>query len=268
MRRLSLICVLSACAALAACSNGAGTNVNTGTGGSAGNAGAGSGGQGTGGAGTGGGAGHGAGGAKGGTSGTAGSSCPGAQPLTGAQCRSLGDCPGGGNGYYCTTDPAGVSSACATPLCAGTVYHDCTVDTDCPAGDHCLSSIVKCCNQTSMTCHVVCNTTTVTCAAGTICSPGTSGADDYGCAPQPCNAGYTCPTGFQCAVGGTGADTHGCQALPCSQTGCPDNFVCTTTATVGGCKVKPCSTDCDCDSGFCVGGSCSTVLGTCVRPPS
>jgi hypothetical protein len=297
MKRLSLICVSWACALIAAaCSGSDGGTGGGGTGGGgAGNGAAGSGGQGTGGAGgsagtggtatggkggaagsagttggggtgTGGSAGHGAGGANGGASGSAGSSCPGAQPLTGSQCRSLSDCPRNGNGYYCTTDPGGVLSACATPLCLTPVYHDCTVDTDCPTGSHCLSSIVKCCNQTSMTCHVSCNTTTLTCAAGTICSPGTKGANDYGCAPQPCDAGYACPTGFHCAVGGTGADAHGCQALPCSQTGCAANFVCQPTATVGGCAPKPCSTDCDCDSGFCVGGSCSSVLGTCVMP--
>jgi hypothetical protein len=244
----------------------AGGSAAGGKGGTAGSGDAGK--TGGGGAGAGGAAGHGTGGAKGGASGGGGSACPGAQPLTGSECRSLSDCPGGGNGYYCTTDPGGVSSACATPFCVGPVNHDCTVDTDCPAGDHCLSTIVKCCNQTSMTCHVVCNSTTVTCATGTVCSPGTKGGDDYGCAPQPCNAGYTCPSGFQCAVGGTGADAHGCQALPCSQTGCPANFTCSTTATVGGCTPKQCSTDCDCDSGFCVGGSCSSALGTCVMPPS
>jgi hypothetical protein len=304
MKRLSLICFVSACTVFAeGCSNSSGVNMNTGTagggggagngsatgGGSGGNAGAGSGGQGpggtsgsvgTGGAGTGGkgGAagsgsagktgGGGAGGANGGVSGTAGSGCPGAQPLTGSQCRSLSDCPGKGNGYYCTTDPAGVSSACATPFCVTPPQHDCTVDTDCATGDICLTSLIKCCNQPSMSCHVSCNAAGVTCAAGTTCSPATKGADDYGCAPVPCNAGYTCPTGFQCAVGTLGTDAHGCEALPCSQTGCPSNFVCQTTATVGGCTPKPCSTDCDCDSGFCVGGSCASVLGTCVMPPS
>ncbi len=300
MKRLSLICFLSACALVAeGCSNsGAGNGAGTG-GGSGGNAGAGSGGQGTGGtggsagtggtgtggkggaagsgsagktggggAGAGGNAGHGAGGASGGSGGTAGSACPGAQPLTGSQCRSATDCPQKGAGYYCTTDPGSVTSACATPFCVTTPRHDCTVDTDCPTGDLCLTSIIKCCNQPSMTCHVSCNSTGVTCAAGTICSPGTKGADDYGCAPVLCNAGYTCPAGFQCAAGTSGTDAHGCQALPCSQTGCPANFVCQTTATSGGCTPKPCSTDCDCDSGFCVGGSCASVLGTCAMPPA
>ena len=297
MKRLSLICFLLACSLIAdGCSNGgAGNDAGTG-GGSAGNTGPGTGGQGTGGAGgsagtggaaTGGkggaagsgsagkigGGGAGAGGnagrgAGGGSGGTAGSACPGAQPLTGSQCRSVTDCPQKGAGYYCTTDPAGVQSACATPFCVTTPRHDCTVDTDCPTGDICLTSIIKCCNQPSMTCHVSCNASGVTCAAGTICSPGTKGADDYGCAPVLCNAGFMCPAGFQCAAGTSGTDAHGCQALPCSQTGCPANFVCNATATIGGCMPKPCSTDCDCDSGFCVGGSCASVLGTCVMPPA
>ncbi len=278
--------------------NGAGgTGNGTGTGGgSAGAAGGGNGGQGTGGtggaagggaagkggaagsgsagktggggAGAGGAAGRGAGGASGGRAGTAGAACPGEQPLTGSECRSVTECPQNGAGYYCSTDPGGISSACATPFCVTTPRHDCTVDTDCPTGDLCLTTIIKCCNQPSMSCHVSCNATGVTCAAGTFCSPGTKGADDYGCAPVPCNAGYTCPSGFQCAVGTSGTDAHGCEALPCSQTGCPANFVCKTTAPIGGCTPKPCSTDCDCDSGFCVGGSCASVLGTCVMPPS
>ena len=285
MRCLSLICFLSACAVLAeGCSNGAGSAANAGTGGggnaaggagtggaSGGNAGAGSGGQGTGGVagstgagGKGGGAGSGAAGKTGG----GGGACPGAQPLTGSQCRSATDCPGSGRGYYCSTDPGSISSACATPFCVTTPLHDCTVDTDCPTGDICLTTIIKCCNQPSMSCHVSCNAAGVTCAAGTICSPGTTGADDYGCAPVLCNAGYTCPSGFQCAAGTSGTDAHGCAALPCSQTGCPANFVCQTTATTGGCSPKPCATDCDCDSGFCVGGSCASGLGTCVMPPS
>ena len=307
MKNLSFVCFLSACAVVAAaCSSGGGSTVNTGTGGggnaaggTGGSAGAGSGGQGTGGttgsagaggtgaggtgaggkggaagsgaAGKTGGGGAGAGGAAGrgaggGGAGSAGSACPGQQPLTGSQCRLATECPG--NGYYCSTDPGSISSACATPFCVTTPSHDCTVDTDCPTGDICLTTIIKCCNQPSMTCHVSCNATGVTCATGTICSPGTKGADDYGCAPVLCNAGYTCPAGFQCAAGTSGSDAHGCQALPCSQTGCPANFVCKTTATIGGCTPKPCSTDCDCDSGFCVGGSCASVLGTCVIPPS
>ncbi len=294
MNRPSLIRVLFACALLAeACSNGGGANVNTGPGGAGNGAGGAGNGAGTGNGGTGaggtggssgtvggggaagsgsagrtGGGGTGAGGASGGSLGSAGAGCPGAQPLTGSQCRRPGDCPANGNGYYCTTDPAAVVSACATPLCATMPKHDCTIDTDCPIGDICLTSVIRCCNQPSMSCHVSCKATGVTCAAGTTCSPGSIGADDYGCSPVLCNAGYTCPAGFQCAAGRSGTDAHGCQALPCSQTGCPANFVCKTTASSGRCTPKPCSTDCDCDSGFCVSGSCASVLGTCVRPPS
>ncbi len=290
MKRLSLICFLSACAFVAeGCSNGAGVNINTGTGGGGGDARGGGSSTGTGGgsagivgAGKGGAAGSGsaaktggadagAGGIAGGggnsrSGGTAGSACPGQQPLTGSQCRWATECPGNGRGYYCSTDPGSISSACATPLCVTPPRHDCTVDTDCPTGDICLTSIIKCCNQPSKTCHVSCNAAGVTCAAGTTCSPGTKGADDYGCAPLLCNAGYTCPTGFQCAAGALGTDAHGCEALPCSQTSCPANFVCPTTPTYSLCAPKRCSTDCDCDSGFCVGGTCASVLGTCVVP--
>ncbi len=299
MKRLSLIWLLSACVLAAqACSSGGGAGTNTGTGGaggqeaggaggSAGTTGAGTGGTGAGGtsaggkggtagsgaagktggggAGTGGTAGRGAGGANGGSAGS-GSGCPGAQQLASGQCRSVGECPN--VSYYCSLDPAGVLGACATPFCATTPVHECTVDTDCPTGDICITSPIRCCTQTSTTCHLSCNAAGVTCVAGTICSLGTKGADDYGCAPVLCNAGYTCPTGFACAVGVLGVDAHGCQALPCSQTGCPANFVCQATATAGGCTPKPCSTDCDCDSGFCVNGGCADHLGSCVMPPA
>jgi hypothetical protein len=303
MKRRSLIFLLSAWALVAqGCSSGGPGTGSTGTGGggtgaggagdgagtSGGNAGAGSGGHaaggaggsfgaggngtggkggaaGSGAAGKGGAAGRGAGGGNGGTAGS-GSVCPGAQQLTTGQCRSVSDCPS--VAYFCTLDPAGVLGACATPFCATTPVHECTVDTDCPTGDICITSPIRCCTQTSTTCHVSCNAAGVTCAAGAICSPGTRGADDYGCAPMLCNAGYICPTGFACAVGVDGDDAHGCRALPCSRTGCPANFVCQATATAGGCTPKPCSTDCDCDAGFCVGGACASHLATCVIPPA
>lgn len=134
-------------------------------------------------------------------------------------------------------------------------------------GDICITTPVRCCTSTSTSCHLSCQAAGVTCAAGTACSPGAKGADSYGCVPVLCDAGYTCPTGFQCAVGQNGIDAHGCQALPCSQTGCPANFVCQTTATIGGCTPKRCFTDCDCDAGFCVEQTCVGVLGTCASPP-
>ena len=70
------------------------------------------------------------------------------------------------------------------------------------------------------------------------------------------------PERSTCEIGSAAADGHGCVKLPCSQTGCPANFVCTATATIGGCTPKPCASDCD--SAFCVDGLCSSVLGTCV----
>jgi hypothetical protein len=322
MKRLSLICFLSACAVLAeGCSNSAGVNTNTGTGGrggdtggagnsiatggSAGKAGPGSGGQGEGGAsgsvgtggkggmagsgsagktggggtGSGGSAGRGAGGANGGVSGT-GSICPGVQPLSGTQCRTNSDCPS----YMCTSDPNSVS-VCSTNCATPPPQHGCTVDTDCPTGHVCISSTPPCCNMISTACELACTATSCsatqrcnaaghcevfpcsdgfTCPTTTICSPSATGADANGCAPEPCTAGYTCATGFQCASGIAGADAHGCAPLPCSQTGCPTNFVCKTTATSGGCTAKTCSADGDCDCGYCIQGFCADRLNACV----
>jgi len=260
-------------------SGSGGSGNSLGTGGGAGDAGAGSGGRGTGGAapdgsggaGTGGGIGAAGSGSAGnggaGPGGAAGTACPGAQALAAMQCRSASECPHDGRFYYCTTDPAGVTSACATPFCATTPTHECTVDGDCPMDDLCITVPIRCCSSTSTSCHVSCRSPGVGCAAGDTCAPGTKGANDYGCAPVLCDAGYTCPAGFTCAVGAAGANVHGCQALPCSQTGCPANFVCNATATIGGCAPKSCSTDCDCDAGFCVERTCTTVLGTCASPP-
>lgn len=273
MKTLALICFGAGCALLAlGCSSSSGGIANAGTGGT----GPGSGGQTTGGSGTGGSGaggtatgGSGAGGGGGAaTGGTGGSSCPGAQPLTGSQCRSQADCPKNGSFYYCSTDPGSITSACATPFCATSPVHECTVDSDCPTGDICDTVPIRCCTATSTVCHVSCKAPGVTCAAGTTCSPGTTGADAYGCVPVLCNAGYTCSSGFSCSVGSAAADPHGCLALPCTQTGCPANFVCKMIATFQDCAPKPCTTDCDCDSGYCVGGYCSSVLGTCVSPPA
>ena len=297
MKNLSLI-FLSACAfLLGACSSGSGGVGNgTGTGGdSAGGSGAGSGGKGgaagSGSAGTSGGAGAGSGGAagrgaNGGASGT-GSVCPGVQPLSGQQCRTASDCPS--IAYMCTSNPSAVSSVCATYCATPAPQHGCTVDTDCPTGRVCVSSTLPCCNMLSTACESACSATSCsatqrcnaaghcelfpcadgfTCPAATVCSPSATGADGNGCAPQPCTAGYACAGGFQCAVGTVGADPHGCAPQPCSQTGCPINFVCRTTATSGGCTTKTCSVDGDCDCGFCIQGFCANRLNACVMPPA
>jgi hypothetical protein len=312
--RLSLICFLLACVVVAnGCSNGGAVDTSMGTGGGGGHA-AGGAGNGAGGSGSGGSAGNagaGSGGSagttgQGGTTGAAGSGsagksgaagaggvlgtgsvCPGVQPLSGTQCRTPSDCPG--NGYVCTTNPTGVSSACGGYCISPPPHNDCTVDGDCATGHVCLSSVTPCCGKMSTTCALACTATSCaatercnaaghcetfpcadgfTCPAGTVCSASTAGADANGCAPQLCTAGYTCATGFQCAVGGTGADGHGCQPQPCSQTGCAINFVCDTTATSGGCSVKKCASDGDCDCGFCVSRSCVSRLSVCVIPPS
>lgn len=263
MKRMSLICFLSACALVAAgCSSssgGAGTGATGGAGG-AGNS-AGGAGQGTGGA-----ADRGAGGAQGGS---AGSACPAPPPLSGNECRSATECPRGGREYYCTTNPAGVLSACPSNCVSPPPQHNCSVDTDCPTGNICVSLPTHCCGTKSTFCQMSCTTPGFTCPADTVCAPGSATAGANGCAPQLCDAGYTCPAGFECAAGVYWADAHGCQEKPCSQTGCPVNFVCQTTAITGGCTAKPCTSDGDCDAcGFCVERTCADRLGACVMPLS
>jgi hypothetical protein len=149
--------------------------------------------------------------------------------------------------------------------------------------------VTPCCTRVSTSCALACTATSCgatqrcnaaghcelfpcadgfTCPAGKVCSASATGADANGCAPQACNAGYACATGFQCAAGSAGTDAHGCTPLPCSQTGCPTNFACQTTATSGGCSTKKCAIDGDCDCGFCVSGTCASRLSVCVIPPS
>ena len=303
MKGLSLICFLSACAVFAeGCSDSGGVTVNTGTGGAANSTGiggsagtvaeGGAGGSGAagisgrGGAGSGGAAGRGAGGANGGASG-AGVVCPGVQPLSGPQCRTSSDCPA--TVYMCTSDPISVSSVCATNCVTPPPQHGCTDDTSCPTGQVCLSSRVPCCNMPSTACVPACTATSCgatqrcnaaghceafpcadgfTCPAATVCSSSATGADANGCAPQPCTAGYACAADFHCAAGSAGADAHGCAPPPCSETGCPVNFVCRTTATSGGCTAKTCSADGDCDCGFCIQGLCASRLKVCVLLPA
>jgi hypothetical protein len=289
MKGLSLVWFVSACAILAqGCSNGAGGTSTTGTGGAGNGAGGGAGGNGgAAGSGAAGKTGTGGGGAGGANGGAIGSVCPGVQPLSGTLCRNPSECPG--NGYVCTSDPSGVSSACGGFCISPPPRHDCTVDGDCGTGKICSSYVTPCCGMTSTTCAAACTATSCaagqrcnaaghcetfpcgdgfTCPAGTVCSASTAGADANGCAPVLCNAGYTCPTGYQCAAGSAGTDPHGCELQPCSQTGCPINSVCATTATTGECSVKKCTSDSDCDCGFCVGGSCAGRLSVCVIPPS
>ena len=205
MKRLSLICFLSACAVLAgACSNSGGVTVDTGTGGGGsgravlgtarelavqperygegGASGSGSAGiSGRGGA-AGGAAGRGAGGTNGGASG-AGVVCPGVQPLSGPQCRTVSDCPG--SVYMCTSDPISVSSVCATNCVTPPPQHGCTDDTGCPTGQVCLSSRVPCWDKPSTACLPACTATS--CSATQRCNAAGH------CEAFPCANGFTCP---------------------------------------------------------------------------
>jgi len=80
--------------------------------------------------------------------------------------------------------------------------------------------------------------------------------------------GYTCPGETICFPGQPGVDGHGCGPGPCSVTGCRVNFVCQTSAIVGGCTPKTCAADADCDCGYCISGTCSPTLYTCAFLPS
>ena len=229
---------------------GAGTG-GTGTGGKGGAAGSGAAGKtGGGGAGAGGTAGHGAGG---GSAGTAGSACPGQQPADGLAMPIGHGVPRersvlllDGSGKYLV----GVRDAVLRDTAQSRLHRRYRL----PDGRHLSDDHNQVLQSTldDLSCLVQRDWGHV--RDGHDLFAGHEGRRRLRLRAVLCNAGYTCPAGFQCAAGTSGTDAHGCEALPCSQTGCPTNFVCKTTATIGGCTPKPCSTDCDCDQGSASAG--------------
>ena len=255
---------------------------------SSGGGGGGGGGRGTG---NGGSAGRGAGGADGaaGAGGAPDLSCPGAErPGSGNLCRSSSDCPSPAGAYICTSNPGAFSGLCGA-YCPTPPPAECTDDSGCSGGQVCLPATVSCCDKIGHACRPPCTATSCAatercnsaghcelnpcnegfaCPAGTTCNPGTTGADSNGCVPVPCTSGYDCGAKSICAPGQSGVDAHGCGVAPCSQVGCPVNFTCQPSATIGGCQRKTCAADADCDCGYCISGSCAPTLYTCANVPS
>lgn len=110
-----------------------------------------------------------------------------------------------------------------------------------------------------------------TCPTGTRCNLASTRADAFGCEVTRCDQGYACPADARCRVGSSRADAHGCELIPCDDGfACPSNTRCTATpppSSSHGCTPITCKAESDCDCGYCIGGSCSAVPGTCQYAP-
>jgi len=160
---------------------------------------------------------------------------PGSECRSDSQC-ALAKCCGSAEcfGFYCGISP----SQCQTPT------FECDTDADCPPDGTCVSSLKETCPQ---------------CPSRDCVYP-----------PPLCSDGYTCQGLRVCDVASARADEHGCVAPSCADTvTCPENYRCTAPSAVDdGCRLLTCTQDADCDSGYCLNGTCSSsVAGKCTAPP-
>jgi|GEM_PF-1165030 len=211
-------------------------------------------------------------------------------------CRDNNDCGGGATSKCCIGGCSWPPSACPLPPSSCSTNFVCTPDSGCQPGGTCVSTISGCpqceqrqcvypappCTQSPDSCGsmATCQSdgtcSPIRCDAGHVCADDSRcnltspRADTYGCEKLPCDAGYACADDSRCDVNSPLADTHGCEKLPCDDGWtCEANTRCTTPteAAPHGCTALPCTEDCDCDSGYCVNGICSNILGTCSFAP-
>jgi hypothetical protein len=112
-----------------------------------------------------------------------------------------------------------------------------------------------------------CQNPPMTCSGDTDCA--TQGATSI-CVPAACACmGQSicvpgCMSDAACGPGETCAPSHHCVPTTCATDAeCPANFACTG----GTCGRKSCTDDKAC-AGYCVGGSCYDMLGTCTMIPA
>lgn len=182
---------------------------------------------------------------------------PTAPTGTGLPCMSAADCES-------------TAAVCSNGLCS-----ECAVSTDCPAERPACARI----GPSSTTPggpsgYNAC----VECSADTDCSAGRPrclverglGGKCYecrthdDCAEGVCAAGSCtpgCMSDSDCANPATPCSSRSrCEALACdATTTCPENTEC----QAGICRRAACTTDDDCDLGYCLGGACYETLGYC-----
>ena len=184
--------------------------------------------------------------------------CPGAAAETPGEprCRTQQDCDPSLN-LYCA----------ATPNDCGPAFPSfaCSADTDCEPEQRCVPSGPPSCSGQgpSLACAAPC--TEASCAASERCE-----ADGH-CRPAPCAEGFQCPTDKRCASQDedAAADANGCADVSCQEGfECPNNRRCEPGSLYAHeCGPLACSTDADCDCGYCIGKWCYDSLFYCTKPP-
>lgn len=198
--------------------------------------------------------------------------CTGASTSPSPQaCHSVSDCKLLSPVKCCTSSDCWGAAACPLPPTACTSIADrfqCTVDADCSGGGTCVSNVQGCPQCEYRHCEYpppACTQNPDSCA------PGGSCQSDGSCAPLLCTEGFSCPSGSRCSIGSGRADTHGCELTPCDEGwSCPENTRCTAPTDSGshGCTFVSCTSDQECDCGYCVNGSCAANLGWCSQAPA
>ncbi len=208
----------------------------------------------------------------GGTSGGGGqtSGTPACEGTSGSvptlSCRDVSDC--GGAPVKCCTSGNCWPDACPIPPTNCPTTFDCTTNADCAPNGTCVSTIEGCPRCEHRECVYplpACTQTPDNCGPIARCQA------DGTCKPLLCDDGYECPTGTRCKFDSARADAHGCEKIPCNDGwSCDENTRCTapTDAAPHGCTALSCSTDADCDCGFCVNSLCQSNLGVCSYPPA
>lgn len=217
--------------------------------------------------------------------------CPGATPIPEGKktCRTQEDCDGAS---LCEYEDHG--SGCGALMVPP---RECETDEECPETDVCreYQCAGACCEGSGTECVAAC--TEGSCDEGLTCG------EDGHCRPTSCEDGYTCPDGFVCDPDreSANADGHGCTAETCRTDGaaCPERMHCddgangnphgqcvadicetdddcplnqycegSTSPFDGGCRIKECTTDGDCDCGACIQQRCQPRVFVCASPPA
>jgi len=191
-------------------------------------------------------------------------------PSAGA-CHYVDDCGPTGPVKCCTGGPCWPESACPFPptMCTtSSMALQCAKDQDCDAGGTCVTTVSGCPQCPHSTCQYPpppCTQSPDSCAPTGRCQP-----DAGTCGPLLCTEGWSCTAAYRCALGSAQADAHGCEPVPCDAVWtCAVNTRCTPPGdtTNHGCAPLACTSDGDCDCGYCVNGTCGSNLGSCSFAP-
>jgi hypothetical protein len=198
-------------------------------------------------------------------------------------CRSQADCDTATVCVFNEPLPCGIRNGPAEGRCES--------DEQCAVGEICEATGEYNCPPGVRYCRPGCTDSS--------CSEGWACGDDGRCQAVSCEAGYECPEGQVCEPEDTTADTHGCRFLSCPEgyvcdnfqtcdpdesiflsgcrtlrcdeagaAECPVNFDCGPATATGstGCVRRSCSSDEECDCGFCSSGQCMP-RGRCLPQP-